>query len=221
MIKAQILIEMIDGQLYTYVNSHLADKDEKDAKGNYIFKGEPGKYYMYTGEEGDEYDDQDSAGMAKADYEALLADVATPSGYVHFPDGFDELLIPRDKEINNTDAFTRVKLPRDKVKSIKLVETHVVYPFGRPNDDYIAKAPKTEELYTIPKEVKTTYERYVAMPVVNGNSVVNFDDFDAVYYRKPKFEQWIEVEEDDIIDFDCELVGEKDGIKGGVVFYKA
>ena len=47
MIKAQILIEMIDGQLYTYVNSHLADKDEKDAKGNYIFKGEPGKYYMY------------------------------------------------------------------------------------------------------------------------------------------------------------------------------
>ena len=83
MIKAQILIEMIDGQLYTYVNSHLADKDEKDAKGNYIFKGEPGKYYMYTGEEGDEYDDQDSAGMAKADYEALLADVATPSGYVH------------------------------------------------------------------------------------------------------------------------------------------
>lgn len=43
---------MIDGQLYTYVNSHLADKDEKDTKGNYIFKGEPGKYYMYTGEEG-------------------------------------------------------------------------------------------------------------------------------------------------------------------------
>jgi hypothetical protein len=222
MIKAQIIIEMTDGQLYTYVNSHLADKAETDNNGNYIFKGEPGKYYMYTGEDGDEYDDQDSAGMAKADYEALLSDAAGTSGYLHFPDGYDELLIPRDKEINNEDAFTRVKLPRENVKSIKLVETHVVYPFGRPSADYIAKPPKMGELYSIPKEVKTTYDRYVSMPVVKENKVNNFNDFEFVYYRKPKTEQWIEIDNENFtVDFDCELVGEINGIKGGVSFYKA
>ena len=76
MIKAQIIIEMKDGALYSYANHFLEEKDDVvDRKGNYTFKGEPGKYYMYTGEDGDEYKDQNEPGMAKADYEYLLKDV--------------------------------------------------------------------------------------------------------------------------------------------------
>ena len=231
MIKAQIIIEMKDGALYTYANHFLEEKDDVvDRKGNYTFKGEPGKYYMYTGEDGDEYKDQNEPGMAKADYEYLLKDVKKETGYLTFPEAnglpafsngtLDEIEIPRDKEVGNTKAFTRTKLPRDFVKTIKLVETVVPYPFGRPKEDVLLKAPKTEELYSIPREIKTTYERYVSLPVVKDGVITNFDDFDTVYFRKPKTEQWIEVE-GSTVNFECELVGEVNGIKGGISYYRA
>ena len=235
MIKAQILIEMKDGSLYTYANHFLEEKDaDVDFNDNYTFKGEPGKYYMYTGEKGDTYETQDEPGQIKADYEYLLRDVEVGTGYLTFPEdknaelpvssngNVDEIEISRDKEVGNSKAFSRTKLKRDFVKCIKVVETEVAYPFGRPNPSYIAKAPKTEELYTIPKEIKTTYERYVPLVVVDSDDgfISNFEDFDFVYYRKPKMEQWIEAEETDIINFDCELVGEIDGIKGGITFFK-
>ena len=41
MIKAQIIIEMKDGALYSYANHFLEEKDDVvDRKGNYTFKGE-------------------------------------------------------------------------------------------------------------------------------------------------------------------------------------
>lgn len=230
MIKAQIIIEMKDGALYSYANHFLEEKNDiVDNNGNYTFKGEPGKYYMYTGEDGDEYADQNEPGMVKADYEYLLEDVKKGTGYLTFPEAdglpvssngtLEEIEIPRDKEVGNTKAFTRTKLSRDFVKTIKLVETVVAYPFGRPKEDVLLKAPKTEELYSIPREIKTTYERYVSLPVVKDGVITNFDDFDTVYFRKPKTEQWLEVEEN-TIDFECELVGEVNGIKGGISYYR-
>lgn len=233
MIKAQILIETIDGSTYSYVNSFLKEKNGNDLAGNKKFAGVSGKYYMYTGYEGDTFEDQNEPGMLKADYEFLTTAILA-NGYLKLPETdsaaatsgnlIEELILPRDKEIGTSTAVSRVKLQTKFIKDVKIVETEVAYPFGRAKENELAVAPKTEEIYTIPSEVQKTYKRYVPLPIVKNGEVINFDDFTEVYYREPITRQfqndWKELETKNINSEECEIYGAINEYSGGVVYYK-
>ena len=95
----------------------------------------------------------------------------------------DEIEIPRDKEVGNTKAFTRTKLPKI-CKNYKAVETVYHIHFGDQKKMYYLKHKNRRALF-YSREIKTTYERYVSLQFKRWCDN-NFDDFDTVYFRKPK-----------------------------------
>ena len=110
MIKAQIMINLLDGSTIRYVNKIVQD-----------INGKNGEYYAYTNETGDKLENQDGAGKALGDYNSLVGQIGE-TGLVVWPEGGTFL------ERKNTDqskadvSRIRTTLPKKMISSVVLVE---------------------------------------------------------------------------------------------------
>ena len=93
MFRAQIIIQFTNGQILSYANKDLAEKEGTDEAGTQpiydrednvignadvttpLFKGYPEYNYYYTGYGNDTFDDQTGSGKVKGDFEFIKGQI--------------------------------------------------------------------------------------------------------------------------------------------------
>lgn len=114
MIKAWIEIILDNGQLIKYVNETVTDSN-----------GVNKEYYAYTGEAGDQYADQTTAGQIKSDYEAIVASFSVPDNPLSFPESSGattELVRRNDDQRESLVGNIRTVVNSSIINTIRVVE---------------------------------------------------------------------------------------------------
>lgn len=144
MFRAQIIIQFTNGQILSYANKFLADKEGTDEAGEQpiynredekigtadvttpLFKGYPEYNYYYTGYGTDDFEAQNALGKVKGDFEHLKAQIGE-TGFLKFPEANEA---HGDTEILERDGVKKM-FKASEVVSIEIKEDWVAFPYGR------------------------------------------------------------------------------------------
>lgn len=229
MFRAQIIIQFTNGQVLSYANKDLAEKEGTDEAGTQpiydrednvignadvttpLFKGYPEYNYYYTGYGNDTFDDQTGTGKVKGDFEFIKGQIGG-SGLLKFPENGQTTLLERNGIKKSFSAADIV--------SVEIKEDWVPFPYGRESSYRLDKHKKhfldcNESAQRKLKKFDTgpdfnehiTYETgYIPQPIVKDGVVVNASEFDEVVETTVKYGK--------------EYYGIKNGKKSGIVFAK-
>jgi hypothetical protein len=113
MIKAHILIHLLDGSTIKYVNKIVQDG-----------LGKNGEYYAYTNETGHQLINQDGAGKALGDYNSLIAQIGE-TGLVTWPEGGTFLERKNIDQNIASKSKIRTTLTKKNISKVVLVEQEI------------------------------------------------------------------------------------------------
>ena len=111
MIRAFIQINLSTGGSITYVNQTVADSNGLD-----------GKYYGYTNEPGDKYEDQTGAGKIRGDFEAIRADIIGAGQWLELPGETISFTRKNRDQSKKTESRVLTSFLKDKIVSVSVVE---------------------------------------------------------------------------------------------------
>ena len=151
MIQATIVIELTSGTKIKYVRDSLYAKSGSDGATNPAQKnaGVPTKFYSYTGDGDDTYDDQTgNSGMILDDLSAIETSFASSNPvYLSFPESAgatDELVRYNIDQKNGRRVYVRTKILKDKIARIYVEE---IWTEGSDKTDSKDTLPKWSPRY--------------------------------------------------------------------------